>query len=173
MKTREKYFWGMRRLFVIVCLLLVMVLLVPSAWAQEIASDLYAASIEKALDLIEETWKEMDLKVADAPYVDIKNTRIIKIKETPVNTQNENQPVEELEGVDYIIEFMMITNYYGDSYPCNSSTYDTVIVYRDGSMEVQKMNLLYAVRAKYYMTDYSGAIEEIIDLADSYDGELF
>ena len=58
------------------------------------------------------------------PYVNIKNTRIVKISEEPANVQMDDQPIE-------------------------------------------------GIRAKYFMTDYSGAIDEIIDLNDAYNGKLF
>ena len=136
----------------------------------------YDEAVIKAIDLIRDAWQaEADEypQMMEKPYADIKNTRIIEIADKPVNADMENKPVDELKDVDYIIEFMMLTNYFGDSLPVNAGILDTVAVYRSGKMEVQKSNLLNALRAKYFMTDYSGVIDEIIDFGDTYSGQLF
>ena len=136
----------------------------------------YDETIRKALELIKDTWQDQadqDPDVMPGPYVDIKNTRIVKISDTPVNVQMDDTPVEELEGIDYIIEFMMLTNYFGDTYPSNAGTLDTVAVHSDGTMEVPKSNIMNSIRARYFITDFSGMIDEIVDLEDAYNGELF
>ena len=132
--------------------------------------------VAQALELIREAWlaqAEQNPDIMPKPYVDIKNTRIIKIAGRPVNVQMDNAPVEELEDIDYIIEFMMLTNYYGDSLPVNVGICDTVAIHRDGKMEVQKTNLFNAISGKYFMTDLSGVIHEVIDLGSTYNGQLF
>ena len=143
--------------------------------AVEEADDSYDGMISEALDLVRDTWQTQADEYPEMipqPYVNIRNTRVIKIAEEPADAAAD-KPVEEMQDIDCIIEFMMFTNYFGDTYPCNAGIFDTVAVYRDGSMEVQKTNLMNALRAKYYMTDYSGVIDEIIDLGDAYNGELF
>ena len=155
--------------------LLLIVSLLAAALPAFADDDQYGEKIQDALELVKATWQEQADKYPDimpAPYVDIKNTRIIRLFEKPADALS-GKPVEELEGVECIIEFMMLTNYYGDTYPCNAGVNDTVAVYTNGKMEIQNMNLLNMVRAKYYMTDYSGVIEEIIDLGDAYNGLLF
>ena len=136
----------------------------------------YDGTIQKALEQIKDIWQDQSDQYPDimpSPYVDIKNTRIVNISDNPVNVQLDNSSIEELEGIDYIIEFMMITNYFGDTYPCNAGLLDTVAVYKDGKMEVLKSNLMNSIRAKYFITDYSGVIDGIVDLGDAYNGELF
>ena len=136
----------------------------------------YDETVKKALELIKDAWQDQADQYPDmisSPYVDIKNTRIIKISDNPVNVQLDDKPVEELEGIDSVIEFMMLTNYFGDTYPCNAGILDTVAVYDDGTMEVLKSNIMNSIRAKYYLTDFSGVIDEIVDLEDAYNGELF
>ena len=144
----------------------------PAAFAED---DQYSEKVQDALEQVKTAWQEQSDKYPDmmpAPYVDIKNTRIIRLFEKPADALS-GKPVEELKGVECIIEFMMLTNYYGDTYPCNAGVYDTVAVYTNGKMEIQNMNLLNMVRAKYFITDYSGVIEEIVDLGDAYNGLLF
>lgn len=136
----------------------------------------YDETVKKTLELIKDAWQDQADQYPDmisSPYVDIKNTRIIKISDNPVNVQMDDKPVEELEGIDSVIEFMMLTNYFGDTYPCNAGILDTVAVYDDGTMEVLKSNIMNSIRTKYYITDFSGVIDEIVDLEDAYNGALF
>ena len=155
-------------------LLLIAVLLTTSLPAAA-AENTYDEEIKAALELMKETWQglaEENPEIMPAPYVDIKHTRILNLSEYPVDVQN-NQPVEGLEGIDYIIEFLMMTNYMGDSYPCNFGVYDTVVVYENGEMSVPSTNLMRIIRSKYFLMDFSGVIEEIIDLENAYNGLLF
>ena len=129
-----------------------------------------------ALQHLKAAWMEeaaADPEYMPVPYVDIRDTRIIRICENPMVDIGEKQPVEALEGVEYIIEFLMYTNYMGDSYPCYVGVLDSVVVRRDGSMEVSQTNLLRLVRSRYYISDFTGIIEEIIDLGDAFSGQLF
>ena len=67
---------------------------------------LYDESICKALELIKDTWQaqaEESAGIMPEPYVNIKNTRIVKISEEPANVQMDDQPIEELQEIDYII----------------------------------------------------------------------
>ena len=135
----------------------------------------YDEVITDALELIRDTWQKQADQYPDimsAPFVDIKNTRIIDLADKPVDAESQ-KPVEELEGIDFIIEFMMLTNYYGDTYPCNAGILDTAAVYKSGKMEIPKTNLMNAIRGKYFLMDYSGVIDEIIDLGAEYNGQLF
>ena len=137
--------------------------------------DLYGEKVQDALELVRLAWEEQAAKYPEmmpAPYVDIKNTRIVRLTDKPTDVLS-GKSVEELEGIECIIEFMMLTNYFGDTYPCNAGVYDSVVVHSNGKMEIQQSNLLNLVRARYYLTDYSGVIEEIIDLDDAYNGQLF
>jgi len=163
----------MRKTVLLLFMTVVLLLASFPAFADE---DEYSEKIQDALELVKAAWQEQADQYPDVmpePFVDIKNTRIIKLFKEPVDAMNDNKPVEELKGIDYIIEFMMLSNYFGDTYPCNVGMLDTVAVYSGGKMEIQKSNLMNAVRAKYFLTDYSGVIEEIIDLGDAYSGPLF
>ncbi len=163
-------------LLTIGCLMLCMLFPLGSVRAEETGTEMYDEEIREALSVLKDYW-ERDMedvyKGEIEPYVDIKNTRVITIKENPVHVGNENAPVEELKEIDSIIEFLMYSNYFGDTYPSNAGINDTVVVYRDGSMEVQKKSPLLMIKARYYERDYNGMIEEIIDLEDAYNGELF
>lgn len=143
--------------------------------AAPVQEEVYSEEIQAALELIKETWQataDENPEIMPKAYVDIKNTRIVRLKENPSLPDN-GEPIEFLQDIDYIIEFMMLTNYLGDSYPLYAGVDDTVAVYKDGSMAVQKMNLMRAVASRYFVTDYSNIIEEIIDLGSVYNGQLF
>ena len=162
----------MKKIYFMLLLVTIMFTMSFTVLAEE---DEYSGEIQDSLELIKKVWQEQSdqyPEIMPSPFVDIKNTRIVRLYENPVDVQSE-KTVEELAGIDYIIEFMMLTNYYGDTYPCNVGIYDTVAVYTNGKMEVQKTNLMNALRAKYFLSDYSGVIEEIIDLGDAYNGQLF
>ena len=158
-----------------ICLLLLMTAALLLMSHPVFADDAYDKEIQDALELIRAAWQEQAdqyPEIMSGPYVDIKNTRIVRLADKPADASSE-KPVEELKDIDYIVEFMMLTNYYGDTYPCNVGILDTVAVYKNGKMEVQKTNLMNALRAKYFMSDFSGVIEEIIDLGEAYNGQLF
>ena len=156
-------------------MLLLIIVLLTTSFPAAATENTYDEEIKAALELMKETWQglaEENPEIMPAPYVDIKNTRIVKISENPVDVQN-NKPVEGLEGIDYIIEFLMMTNYMGDSYPCYAGIDDTVVVYENGEMSVPSTNLMRIIRSKYFLMDFGGVIEEIIDLENAYNGLLF
>lgn len=147
-----------------------------SSTEENTTEDTYTDEIEKALDLIREAWQDRADKypvLMPKPYVNVKNTRIIKIAEDPKSEETDNKPLEILTDVDYIIDFMMLTNYYGDSYPINVEKWDQVIVKQDGSMEAYDGDLLNRISKSTGIIDFTGIIDEIIDLGDAYSGELF
>ena len=136
------------------------------------------ALIRKALDLIADSWTELardNRNDIQSPYVDVRSTRIVRLRENPVRegAENKKQTVEELSGVDCIIEFLLYTNYVSDTYISNTGRKDSVIVYKNGKMEVSDANLLQLVRGKYFLSDFSGIIEEIVDYGSEYNGRLF
>ena len=136
----------------------------------------YDALVKEALGSLRKAWKDMarEDKYMNTPHVNVRDTRIIKISENPVRKDTaEEKEVEELRDVEYIIEFLLYSNYISDTYPLNVGICDSVTVYKNGEMEAPKKNLLTLVRAKYYISDFSGIIDEIIYLGDAYDGELF
>lgn len=145
------------------------------AKAKESEDSPYDEEIKASMELLKQAWLE-DYKEnsydRSSPSVVIKDTRIIKVKDSPVDVQTK-KAVEHLEGVDYVIEYILFSNYLGDDYPFHVGINENVIVYRDGRMEVSKMSIIKQVIQGYSMTDCSGVIEEIIDLDDAYNGNLF
>ncbi len=118
-------------------------------------------AVAKAVDTLKEHWKT-EYKEAGADtdgYFEIKNTRVINIKE---NT------TEEFKNVDYIVEFVLYTDYFGSApYYQSAGTDDTVVVYTDGTAKVQS-NLINQYRTKYFSNDFSVFLGSIEDLGDKY-----
>lgn len=91
-------------------------------------------------------------------YFEIKNTRVITIKENDI---------EFLRDIAYIVEFEIYSDYFGSApYYTDIGTHDTVVVYKNGTMEASS-NLIQRFRAIYYNNDFSEFIESI----DDYHGE--
>lgn len=117
--------------------------------------------VSKAVSVLENHWEDLyeDSKVETDGHFEIKNTRVVNIKEN--NT-------EEFKNIDYIVEFILYTDYYGSApYYQNVGIDDTVVVHKDGTMEVQK-NLINLYRSKYYSNDFSDFIKSIDDYGDKY-----
>lgn len=116
--------------------------------------------VSKAVSVLENHWEDLyeDSKVETDGHFEIKNTRVVNIKEN--NT-------EEFKNIDYIVEFILYTDYLGSApYYENVGIDDTVVVYKDGTMEVQR-NLINRYRNKYYSNDYD-FIKSIDDYGDKY-----
>lgn len=111
--------------------------------------------ISKALKALEKQWSDYQ----------ILNTRIIIVKEN--NT-------DIFSDIDYIVEFVLFTDYYGsiygDSTPyySNAGIYDTVIVYKDGTAALNMQNPFNSYRTLTYSSDFTQIIEKIEDFGNLY-----
>lgn len=120
----------------------------------------YEKEVETAITAIKEAWLE-DRGLQDVdPYLEIKNTRIIFIKDNAS---------EEFKNYDYVVEFILFSNYFGSApYYENVGVNDSVVVYKDGHAEVQKQNPFVMYRSRTFESDFSNIIETIIDLGPEY-----
>ena len=118
-----------------------------------------------AINHLSETWQDFFTEHNRTGYLEIKNTRKITIKHSNTTSY--------FQDVDYIIEFLIYTNYLGTapyySYP---HIYDTVVIYSNGSMEVLEYNPIVAYTSSTFSTDYSGFIYSIVDCGSLYNGVL-
>ncbi len=119
--------------------------------------------VVEAVDLLQRHWKETydEMQIETDGYFEIKNTRVVDIKDNDV---------DEFQNVDYIIEFELYTDMYGSApYYQDVNAYDTVVVYKDdGSMKVSSGNLFRLYSGKTYVFDYSNIIESIKDYGGEY-----
>ncbi len=127
-----------------------------------------------AIESLANKWKESYTELEEIQeasiedrYVQILHTRIVNIKdELDSNNQNEHQDI--FEDIDYIVEFELLTNYLGTApYYMNLKHCDSVIVYRDGKIEVTN-NRFKHYSAITFSNDFSAIIESIEDFGSEY-----
>lgn len=151
------------------CLILVCILCLSLASCGKSDKDIQAVSsadieetvgfaIEKLKDQWSKTYDEVGTKDR---YLEIKNTRVITIKDN-----NDNY----FKDIDKIVEFMLLTNYLEmkPSFYSDLFIFNNVIIYRDGHAEVQRSEYINVVRTRTYATDFSDVIGSVDDLGDAY-----
>ena len=119
--------------------------------------------VQAAIDVLTEKWEEIysDGRYEGDKHLEIRNTRIVRI--------NPDTPVAEFQDLDYIVEFILFTDYYGSGpYYENVDVYESVAVHKDGTVLVESRNPLVVYRAINYITDFSDIIESISDYGDAY-----
>jgi len=118
--------------------------------------------ITQAVEALKAAWTEYyrDSAVENDGYLQIVNTRKILFKENSVSG---------MKNIAYIVEFVLYTDYYGSApyYIQTAGVMDTVIVYKDGRMEVGS-NPLKAYSQQYYSWDYSSFVASVEDLGSQY-----
>ncbi len=136
-------------------LVFVLMLILPSC-----QNDKQDKKISAAVAELKSYWKDFYSENEKTNgYFEIKNTRVIHIKENDT---------EEFQDVDCIVEFVLFTDDFGSApYYVHFLQYDCVVVYRDGTMEVQN-NPISKYRATYYVIDYSHFIGSVEDLGGQY-----
>ena len=111
--------------------------------------------IKDATDALIKFWKAeySDSNISDN-YLEIKNTRIITIKD------NSNEYFSDIE---CIVEFVLFSNYIDTApYYLNVGVYDSVIFYKDGTVEVSP-NYFNLYRGRTFSSDFSDVIDTIYD----------
>ena len=122
-----------------------------------------------AINVLEKHWeKEYERRDIEDKYLEIINTRIINIK-GKINPEEIYGKGDLFEGIDYIVEFDLMSNYTDTTpYYFNVCTDNWVVVHKDGTKEVSK-NLLNMYRATTYSSDFTPIIESIEELRGEYD----
>lgn len=154
----------MRRIWaltMVLCLLLCMTACGKDSTVEQAGGSEHHAMITKAVAAVKDHWRS--LYETDGPGTDghfeIKNTRVITVKKNEIKL---------FQNVAYIIEFVIYTDWFGSApYYENVGRDDTVVVYRDGTMQV-KDNQIRAYRSTTYQMDYSGFISKIDDYREQY-----
>ncbi len=123
-------------------------------------------TIDKAAKLIAAEWKsvydESPFLVEGDRHLEIKNTRIVHIKDTGM---------EELKDVDYVIDFLLFTNYSGTApYYTAADFCNTVTVFKDGTMDCGFD--VFAIYTGAYGNDFKNLIESVEDYGDQFNREL-
>lgn len=124
----------------------------------------YDEMMESAITELTKGWenkyKEFDLENRDNAIY-IKNSRIIEL--------TDNHEISAFENIKYIIEFIIFSDYYGSGgkYFHDIGLYDTVIVYKDGSIEFSYYDIMRQYNNASY--DYSFSyVSQVIELESTY-----
>ncbi len=119
--------------------------------------------VSQSIHALTEKWEEIYSAedYSGDKHLEIRNTRIVHISEDTV--------VEDFQDMDYIVEFILFSDYFGSApYYENIGHYDCVVVYKDGSTSVEFANPFSIYRAINYAPDFSGIIESVVDYGDDY-----
>ena len=161
----------MKRRWMALAMVLVMLLTVTACKSKKKKSTAPTQdeTVVAAVETLEKYWIEFykqEQYEGEDGYFEIKNTRKIEIKDT-VTGADADVAAEMFGDVDYIVEFVLYTEYYPQSYVSQAPLSDRVIVYDDGRMEVGR-DLFKDYSARVYSFDYSGIVESVEDYGDKY-----
>ena len=117
-----------------------------------------------------ETWRETyadDMYEGHSGYLEIKNTRVLRISDNPVSNalESTDEIAKEYFGdVAYVVEFVIYTDYMlTEPYYGWDGINDCVMIHRNGTATVGR-NPFWTYRSRTYCTDFTGIIDEIEDL---------
>ena len=117
--------------------------------------------IEEAIEELEDYWANVYDEQED---YDMETDRYFKIVNTRVITLDKND-YELLEDIEYIVDFVVYTDYFGSGYYVTYTGPGTsVVVYRDGAMKATYDRIMRVCQNHY---DY-GIAEEVIKSIDDY-----
>lgn len=127
----------------------------------------YDELVESAIESLKIKWIGLYKDSEDANgYLEIFHTRVIDV--TPNESDMVFQEMDRGMEIDYIVEFSLYSDYFSTApYYHNAATYDTVIVYEDGTTSVAS-NFFRIYSNLTYSYDYSSFLEEVEDLGTRY-----
>lgn len=131
-------------------------------------SDANSKVATTAISELTDKWEEIfDNGNAGNGYLEILHTRIVKI-DPPNNDEFFSPLIEEKGEIDCIVEFILYSDRFSSApYYHNPDSMDTVIFYKNGSIEVTD-NVL-SVYSKYtFNYDYSNIVTDIEDCGTAY-----
>ena len=117
-------------------------------------------TVKDATSVMEKYWTDLYLKhdTGDG-YFEIKNTRVVYLKDNDT---------EMFKDVRCIVEYELYTDFYSSApYYINVGMYNNVVVYNDGTMEVQS-NVIRNYFNKTFDYECPDFIDKIEDLKDEY-----
>ena len=117
--------------------------------------------IKQAIEEVKHTWQHTYsyLNNENDGHFEIKNTRVITIKESDI---------KQFKDVSYVIEFEIYSDYFATApYYYSLDKHDQVIVYKDGKMEVPTKDV-FKNSTMQNKENISKVIESIDDYGDKY-----
>ena len=119
----------------------------------------YDAVINKSITALKSEWKGIYNEFGRDGYFEIKNTRVIEIKDNDISA---------FKDVKYIVEFILFTDYYGSApYYSEAVVSNVAVIYKNGNAEITG-NLFRRYSSATYSYDYSDIIKNIVDCGDKY-----
>ena len=124
----------------------------------------YNEIMNKSISVLKEGWEDIyTQRPIDARENKIKivNSRIIEL--------NDTHTIIEFEDIDKIIEFAVYSDYYGTQgkYYINVGMYDTILVYKDGTMGFEGHSPIRQYFSRYYDTSLP-FISRVVEFGSSY-----
>lgn len=122
--------------------------------------------IKTAIEMIEESWRDTyesmpaTESIEREHIIEILHTRVINIKDNDV---------ERFENIDFVVEFVLYTDFYGSSpyYVTVPTRPSAVIFYKDGTKEVCEGNII----TSYIATTGDYTLAEILESVEDYGTE--
>ena len=127
----------------------------------------YDELVNPAIESLKIKWAELYKDSEDTDgYLEIYHTRVIDV--SPDESDTVFQELDRGMEIDYIVEFSLYSDYFSTApYYHNAATYDTVIVYEDGTTSVAS-NFFRTYSNLTYSYDYNAFVEKITNLGSSY-----
>lgn len=119
----------------------------------------YDSVIKEAIDALKDEWKNQYEEHCGDGYFEIKNTRVIEIKDNDISV---------FKDVKYIVEFILFTDYYGSApYYSEAVVSNVAVIYKNGNTEITG-DLFRRYSSATYSYDYSNIIKNIVDCGSKY-----
>ena len=119
----------------------------------------YDSVIKEAIDVVKDEWKNQYEEHCGDGYFEIKNTRVIEIKDNDISV---------FKDVKYIVEFILFTDYYGSApYYSEAVVSNVAVIYKNGNTEITG-DLFRRYSSATYSYDYSNIIKNIVDCGSKY-----
>lgn len=119
----------------------------------------YDSVIKEAIDALKDEWKNHYEEHNGDGYFEIKNTRVIEIKDNDISV---------FKDVKYIVEFILFTDYYGSApYYSEAVVSNVAVIYKNGNTEITG-DLFRRYSSATYSYDYSNIIKNIVDCGSKY-----
>ena len=123
--------------------------------------------IERAINALK-TWYQAELAenfcYAGDGYLEIAHTQVIYIKDDIRVKEAYVKPAKLFENVAAIVEFVVLDDWYGTA-PYRAPTFGviSVMLLKDGTLEVERMSLFNRYRSLTFDNDFSPIIESVSD----------
>ena len=119
----------------------------------------YDSIVKDAIKELRNEWKEIYNKSENDGYFEIKNTRVIEIKDNDISI---------FKDVKYVVEFILFTDYYGSApYYSEAVVSNVAVIYKNGNAEITG-DLFRRYSSATYSYDYSDIIKNIVDCGGKY-----